>query len=438
MQKNDIYEIQITGMTDDGCGVGRLNGFAVFVPYTIVGETVRIVLIKVLKSYAVGKLIEVIKPSEHRTKSLCKNFYQCGGCALWHMSYDEELKFKKQKVADCLTRIAKLKNPRIENVVAADSFDRYRNKSQFPVTENGIGMYAAHSHRLIEMNDCLIASKAVKPIINSVRYWMKQFSVPAYNEHTGHGLIRNIYIRGGRSGSLVTIVTAKRELYRSKELIDELRACGTPICGIVQNVNVKNTNTILGSENKTLYGSGFLKDDIGGIEFEISPLSFYQVNKPQTKKLYQIAKECAGLTGSETLLDLYCGIGTIGLFMSDKVRRIIGIETSEAAVRDARRNAEINNITNAEYYSGKAEELIDLIKQKNYAPDVAVLDPPRKGCGKKLLSLRRIVYISCKPSTLARDIEQLAEYGFFPQRIIPVDMFPRTPHVETVVLLTKI
>ncbi len=445
MRRNDIFDIEITGMTDEGNGVGKLNGMAVFVPYTIIGETVKIVIIKVLKNYAVGKLIEVIKPSIERCRALCGNFYKCGGCALWHMSYDEELRFKRQKVTDCLTRIGGLRNPDVDAVVPSEKQIRYRNKSQFPVTPDGIGMYANHSHRLIEADDCLIASKSVKPVIRAVKYWMKKYSVPAYDETDGKGVIRNIYTRTGDSGVLVTIVTAKPNLARSKELVSEILNSCDNICGILQNINTKQTNVVLGAVNKVLYGKPYLTDTIGSVTFNISPLSFYQVNKAQTERLYSIAKEYAELSGHETVLDMYCGIGAIGQFMADKAGKIIGVEVVKQAVTDARVNAENNGILNAEYYAGNAEIVIDNILKQGDRPDVAILDPPRKGCDKKLLdalggiySLKKIVYISCKPSTLARDIKYLKSIGFTPQKITPVDLFPKTPHVETVCLMSRV
>lgn len=445
MQKNDIYEIEITGMTDEGDGVGRINGFAVFVPYTIIGETVRIILIKVLKNYAVGKLIEVIIPSKSRTKSACADFYKCGGCKLWHMSYEEELLFKKKKVFDCLKRIGGFDNINIDDVVPSSKISRYRNKSQFPVTPEGIGMYAVHSHRLIEMNDCLISSEVNKPILESVNYWMKKFGIEAYDELSDSGLIRNIYTRTGKSGTLVCIVTNGQTLPRKKELIDEIINCGTTICGIVQNINIGKTNVLLGKEAKTLYGNAELTDNISDIEFSISPLSFYQINKPQTEKLYSLAREYADLKGHETVLDMYCGIGTIGQFMARSAGKIIGVEVVPQAIKDAKDNAKHNGIENAEYYCGKAESIIKQIVNSGEKPDIAILDPPRKGCDKKLLdvlsdikSLNKIIYISCKPSTLARDLKYLNDKGFAPQKITPVDMFPRTPHVETVCLMSRV
>ncbi len=444
MQKNDIYEIEITGMTDDGNGVGRAEGIAVFVPYTIPGETVRIIIIKIMKNYAVGKLIDVLNPSQERVKSDCKYFYQCGGCALRHMSYDEELKIKQQKIYDCFSRIGRFDNLKINDIIPAASRQRYRNKSQFPVTPDGIGMYANHSHRIIELDDCLISHESSKRIINAVRYWQKTYSVPSYDEKTCRGTIRNIYTRRGKSGTLVCIVTATRSLPHTDELIEELKNCNTDICGILQNINSKNTNVVLGNETITLWGSSELIDNIGHVEFFISPLSFYQVNKKQTERLYAIAREFANLKGYEMIWDMYCGIGTIGQFMADRCKKIIGVEVVPDAVENAVRNANHNKIYNAEYYCGKAEDIITDLVKRGETPDTVFLDPPRKGCDKRLIdvlskinTLKKIIYISCKPSTLARDAKIFAENNFKIESVTPVDMFPGTNHVETVCLLTR-
>lgn len=445
MKKNEIYEIKITGMTDDGSGVGRCEqGIAVFVPYTIIGETVRVNIIKVMKSYAVGKLIEVVKPSRERVRPECEYFYKCGGCALWHMSYDEELKFKEQKVSDCLTRIGGFDNIKINPIVASDSRSRYRNKSQFPVTPDGIGMYANHSHRLIEVDDCIISNPNAKKIVAAVKFWMKTSGALAYDEQSGEGLIRTIYIRFGNSGALVCLITAKENIPDKSKLIEELKSCGGDVCGIIQNINSKNTNVVLGKETKTLWGDSELCDNIGNCEFYISPHSFYQINNPQTEKLYGLARDCADLSGDEVVLDMYCGIGTIGQFIAKNCKKVIGVEIVPEATENAKRNAKLNDIKNAEYFCGKSETVISDLLKSNESPDVVVLDPPRKGCDIKLLealskikSLKKIVYISCKPSTLARDAKILTSYGFEISSVTPVDMFPATPHVECVVLMTK-
>lgn len=444
MKKNDIFEIEITGMTDDGSGVGRAEGMAVFVPHTIVGETVSVLIVKLMKNYAIGKLLEVIKPSPERVKADCEYYYKCGGCALRHMSYDEELRFKQKKVEDCFLRIGGFENLNINPIIPFVSRSRYRNKSQFPVTPEGIGMFANHSHRLIEISDCLISAEASKRITDAVRYWMKTCGAEPYDEKTGKGTVRNIYTRCGSSGTLVCIVTKTRELPYSAELVEELKACGADVCGVVQNINPKDTNVVLGKETKTLWGAGELIDNIGKTKFYISPLSFYQVNKKQTERLYNTALKCADLKGDEILWDMYCGIGTIGQYMADKCKKVIGVEVVPEAIENAVRNAKLNNIKNAEYYCGKAEKVIESLIALGETPDTVILDPPRKGCDKRLLEtlcgiegLNKIVYISCKPSTLARDAKILADRNFKIKTVTPVDMFPATPHVETVCLLSR-
>ncbi len=442
MQKNEVYEVEITGMTDEGDGVGRVDNMAVFVPYTSVGERVRILIVKVLKTYAFGKLLEVITPSTHRRKSECPYFYQCGGCQLWHMDMEEELAYKQQKVTDCLNRLGKL-DIEAKPVANPSTETRYRNKAQFPVTPEGIGFYRRNSHTVIPIEDCLIQGEWNKEIIGAVKEWMEEFNIPAYDEKTHQGLIRHIYTRRGESGIFITLVTAKAELAHKGELIECLLGLHLPICGIIQNINEKTTNVVLGKENKTLWGEGYLIDSIGKVKFQISPLSFYQVNPEATLKLYQLAQDFAGLTGKEVLWDLYCGIGTIGLFMASRAKKVIGVEIIPDAVENARVNAKLNGITHAEYYCGKAEDLALKLVEQGGEPDVVILDPPRKGCDAKLLQTvaevapKRIVYVSCKPSTLARDLKYLTENGYIVKKVVPVNMFPKTEHIECVVQLCR-
>ncbi len=442
MQKNDMFEIEITGMTDDGDGVGRADGMAVFVPYTIVGETVRVLIVKVMKTYAFGKLLDVIHPSIHRRKAECPYFYQCGGCQLWHMDMEEELAYKRQKVEDCLRRIGKL-DAEVESVRLASEEIRYRNKAQFPVTPEGIGFYRRNSHTVIPMTDCLIQGEWNQTIVQAVDTWMKANDIPAYCEETKKGLVRHIYTRYGESGILVTLVMTQKEIPQEKALITSILSTGLPIAGIIQNLNAKATNVVLGRENHTLWGKDYLIDKIGRVKFKISPLSFYQVNPAATLRLYEIAKKFAGLSGKEVLWDLYCGIGTIGLFMAEQAKQVIGVEVVPAAIENAKENAILNGVENSEFYCGKAEELAPMLLEKHGRPNAVVLDPPRKGCEESLLQTvvnakpERIVYVSCKASTLARDLRYLSEHGYMVKRVVPVNMFPKTSHVECVTLLTK-
>lgn len=442
MQKNEVYEVEITGMTDEGDGVGRVNSMAVFIPYTLPGERVRIIIVKVLKHYAFGKLLEVLKPSLHRVKAECPYFYQCGGCQLWHMDLEAELNYKRQKVQDCLTRIAGL-DIEVEPTLAPGERLRYRNKAQFPVTSAGIGLFRRNSHTVIPVEDCLIQGKWNMEIISVVQGWMKKYEIPPYDEERDSGFLRNIYTREGESGILVTLVTRERKFPHPDALVQELRALEIPIVGILQNINLKKTNVVLGTEMRILWGEKELTDRIGHVKFHISPLSFYQVNAEGTLCLYETVREFAGLSGKEVLWDLYCGIGTIGLFLASEVKRLAGIEIVPEAVENARTNARLNGIENAEYYCGKAEKLAPSLMREGGRPDVVILDPPRKGCDAALLDTvlkaapRRIVYVSCKPSTLARDLKILAAGGYGVRRAIPVNMFPCSAHVETVVKLVR-
>ena len=442
MNKNDVFEIEITGMTDEGDGVGRAEGIAVFVPYTIVGEVVRVHIIKVNKSYAIGKLLDVVRPSEHRLKSECEYFYKCGGCQLWHMDYEAELEFKHQKVADCIKRIGGIDVP-VSPVIGADNLCRYRNKVQLPVSEKGIGFYRKNSHDVIDMDDCLLQTEESRELVALIREWISEYNIEPYDEKTDKGVLRHIYIRSGREGILLTLVSKEEKLPFADKLAEKLKESDIPVVGLVLNINSKPTNVVLGSKNIVLYGKGSLSDNIGDVEFEISPNSFYQVNKEQTYKLYSTALKMAELHGGETVWDLYCGIGTLGQFMAKSAAKIAGIEIVPQAVADGERNARKNEIYNAEYFCGAAEKLAPELIKKGYKPDVVILDPPRKGCDEKLLETvvrskpKRIVYVSCKPSTLARDLKYLEEKGYKTTEIVPCDMFPRTSHVETVVLLQR-
>ncbi len=443
MRKNEIYDIEITGMTEEGDGVGRVESMAVFIPYTIPGELVQAVIVKVNKTYAFGKLLSVIRPSSQRQKAECPYFYQCGGCQLWHMSMEAELSYKQQKVTDCLKRLGGL-SLTAEAVQSPGEETRYRNKGQFPVTVDGIGFYKKNSHKVIPMTDCPIQGAWNQKIISAVSAWMEEAKASAYDEKKDRGMIRHIYTRSGENGVLVTLVTRTESIPGVPLLIEKLLKTGVQIAGILQNINPKKTNVVLGRETKVLWGEDYLLDSIGGVQFRISPLSFYQVNPKATETLYALAEEFADLKGNEVLWDLYCGIGTIGQFMAKKTGKILGVEIVEAAVENARENAIRNGIENATYFCGKAEELAPSLVEEYGRPDVVILDPPRKGCEESLLETvaesapKRIVYVSCKPSTLARDLRYLTEHGYRLERVVPVNMFPRSSHVECVVKLSRV
>lgn len=443
MNKNDIFKTEITGITDDGCGVGKAEGMAVFVPYALPGELVEIIIVKVNKNYAFGKLNTVIKPSPYRTKSECPYFYKCGGCQYQNVDYSEELRIKRQTVSDCIRRIGGIDAP-IPEVLGAENTREYRNKGQFPVSADGIGIYAPHSHRVIDMDSCIIQNRENSRVMRAVREWMSEYDIPPYSEEHDSGTVRHIYTRTGGGKITVCIVTKTPDIPHPDALIDKLSAYVPNISGILHNINRDKTNVVLGKNFRTLWGDDFLIDSIESRRFKISPLSFYQVNNAQTEVLYDKVLEFADLHGGETVWDLYCGIGTIGQYLADKAARVIGVEIVPAAIDNAKENARLNKLDNTEYYCGSAEKITPILLGKKLSPDVIILDPPRKGCDASLIETavkaapKKIVYVSCKPSTLARDLKLFADKGYETLKIQPVDMFPRTAHVECVVLLTKV
>ncbi len=442
MNKNEIYEILITGITDDGSGVGRINNMAVFVPFALLGERVRIIIIKVLKSYAVGKILDVLTPSESRTKAECEHFYRCGGCSFWNMTYEEELLYKHKTVDDCIKRIAKL-DTEVLPVKGAESIRYYRNKAQFPVSASGIGIYAQKSHRVVDMDFCLIQSPETEKIVAAVRKWMNDFNVPPYDEQTHSGSVRHIYIRSGKDETMVVIVTRDNELKAADELVKRIIDADKKVCSVMQNVNEKRTNVVLGDRMKLIWGRDYIVDSIGDKKFKISPFSFYQVNNAQTKVLYDIAADFAKVSDKDIVWDMYSGIGTIGQYAAFNAKKTVGVEIVKSAVENAKENSKLNKLDNFEYYLGAAEDISDGLLKKGLKPDIIFLDPPRKGCDKALLDTviksgaKKVVYISCKPSTLARDLAFLTENGYEVKKIQPVDLFPRTHHVETVVLMLR-
>lgn len=444
MNKNDVFTITIDGMTEDGSGVGRVDGgFAVFVPYALMGEVVSVKILKVQKRYAFGKVLEIISPSPMRTTPACEHFYRCGGCQYFHCQYIEELKYKEQKIRDTLAHIGGI-NTDVSPIIGALDPLRYRNKAQFPVSEAGVGFFSQRSHNVINIDSCIIQNPVCGAIVQCVRDWMQRCGVEPYNESKNTGNVRHIYIRSGYSGGeiLVCIVTKETELKFHEFLIDDLLSINPNITGIVQNINPKPTNVILGNRSNVLYGRDFIYDNIGELTYKISLNSFYQVNSHQTKVLYDTAVSALNLSGDEVVWDLYSGIGTIGLYMAKSAKRIVGVEIVPSAVLDARENAKLNDIVNTDFYEGAAEDVAPKLLAGGCVPDVIVVDPPRKGCDAALLNTivlakpKKVLYISCKPSTLARDIAVLKGFGYTPTFVQPVDMFARTAHVETVVLLS--
>ena len=451
LQKNQIIPLTITGMTAEGNGVGHAeDGMAVFVPFTAVGDTLSCRVLKVQSRCAFGKIEELLTRSEHRVDAVdCPVFGKCGGCAFRHVTYEAECAYKWQRVADALKRIGGLDITPMP-LVACDHPDHYRNKGQYPVVAGEhrplIGLYAARSHRVVEQRNCLLQPNAFTAVLDTVGKWAKKVGVVPYDEATGQGLLRHIYIREGfQSGELmVCLVCTSGKIPESQLLVDMLKEATPQLASLMVNLNKRDTNVVLGEESFSLYGKPYIVDRLCGLNFRLSPLSFYQVNAPQAERLYGLAKEAAALTGEETLLDLYCGTGTIGLSMADKAKRLIGVEITPEAVEDARQNAADNGIRNARFISADAAKAAAQLEKEGVRPDVVILDPPRKGCDTALIETvvrmapDRVVYVSCDPATLARDLKLFDTLGYQTQRVTPVDMFPRTHHVESVASLTRL
>ncbi len=448
INKNDEFEMMITGYTSEGGGVGKHDGIAVFVENTAIGDIILCHIIKAKKNYAVGKAVKIIKKSKERILPECEAFNSCGGCSFWHIKYDAELKYKEEKVKEDFKRIAHFE-PEFEKIIPSPVQKYYRNKAQYPVRrENGnlqIGFYAKKSHRVIDCSDCLLQPAEFTKITEIIRKWINNYNIPVFSENIGCGLIKHIYLRKATETNeiMVCLVINGDDLPEADELTAELKNVDG-FATLIININKKNGNTVLGENCKTVYGKGYITDVLCGVKVKLSPLSFYQVNHDCAQILYEKAAEYAGLTGNETVLDLYCGTGTIGLSMADKVKFLYGAEIVPDAVKDAKINAGLNGIKNAEFICGDAFKAAEELKERKITPDVVILDPPRKGCSPELLktvseiSPERIVYVSCDPATLARDCERLLPLGYKTEKVTPVDMFPRTSHVETVVLMSKV
>lgn len=449
IKKNSIYKLEITGMTHEGQGVGRIDGFTVFVDDAILGEIVEITIIKINKSFAIGKLLSISSSSPKRITPFCPVFEKCGGCSLQHMDYQAQLEFKTNLVKENIKRIGKLENIKVHDTIGMDTPFNYRNKAQYPVgIEKGkpvTGFYSKRSHRIIGTDYCGIQDKLSNKIMTIVNEFIISTDLSVYDEITNKGLVRHIITRVGfrTDEVMVIIVVNGKKLPNETILIEKLTTQVPEIKSIFLNINTQNTNIIFGNENVKIFGNNTIIDKIGKFLFNISPLSFFQINSIQTDVLYEKAIEYAGLSGTETVFDLYCGIGTISLFLSQKAKKVYGVEIIEDAIIDARKNAEINNITNTEFIAGEAEKVIPELYKNGIKADVVVVDPPRKGCDQALLDTliqmqpERIVYVSCNPSTLARDLNFLSENGYMAIEVQPVDMFPHTAHVEAIILMTR-
>ncbi len=450
MKKNDIIEFEITDITGQGSGIGRVDGMAVFVPMTAVGDKITARILKVKKNYAFGKLESIIEESKMRIEPDCKCYSKCGGCAFRHITYEEELKIKEQRVYDALTRIGKINDYNMHPIIGCNTPNGYRNKSQIPIGKNKdnkviMGFYGNHSHRIIDNDHCSLHPKEFDDIAEVFRTWITKYNIKVYDEITHKGLIRHLYIRYASKNEqiLVCPVINGSDIPYKDELVRMLKDCSSKIVSIVLNINKEKTNVILGNKCVTIYGNDYITDELCGLNFNISPISFYQVNRSQTELLYSVAEQYAALTGSQLVIDLYCGAGTIGLSMAKKAKKVIGVEIIPQAIDNAKENAKINGISNAEFICSDSAAAAEMLLQKGITPDVVIIDPPRKGCSETVIdsivkmSPKRVVYVSCDPETLARDLAIFDSKSYKICDVTPVDMFPRTAHVETVVLLSK-
>ena len=445
LAKNQEHTVTIEGYGEGGMGVARIDGRVVFVHGALRGEKCRVLILKTLKSAAFAKVLEVIEPSSERITPDCPYFPRCGGCTYRHIRYEEELRLKKQRVQDNLSRIGG-SDVTVEEILGARDTLRYRNKAQYPVSKDGtVGFYRARTHEVIECEHCLLVKPEADAAAEALREYMQSCRVAGYDEKTGRGLVRHLYIRSNAAGeSLVCVLVNGDKLPKEDRLVTLLRDACPKCTGIVLGTNTKKGNVILGDRYRTLWGSDRLEDTLCGKTFRLSVPSFYQVNRVQAERLYAKAIEFAGLTGQETVLDLYCGAGTITLALSDHAKKVLGAEIVPEAIDDARENAARNGVKNAEFFCGDASDVAKKLARENLSPDVITVDPPRKGLAADVVESiaemqpGRVVYVSCDSATMARDVKRLADLGYTAQRACAVDMFPRADHVETVCLLSKL
>ena len=447
VSKNETVTVKFEDLTHDGSGVAKVEGYPLFVPFALPGETAVVKVVKVNKTHGFGRLEEIIEKSPDRVDYPCSLHKECGGAQLLHMSYEGQLRAKEKQVRDTLERIGGLKGVKVHPVLGMDNPWSYRNKVQVPVGEKDgkvvVGYYRKRSHTIVDMENCDVELSMDDSIVLKVRDILVDNGISPYNEEQHRGTIRHIMVRWAKETGeiMIVLVTRTRTLPNHEQIVKDIRKAIPNVKSIVQNINVKRTNVILGDRNVTLWGTSTITDYIGEVKFAISPRSFYQVNPVQTKVLYEKALEYAGLHGEETVIDAYCGIGTISLFLAQKAKKVYGVEIVEDAVRDAKKNAELNGIANAEFVTGAAEEVMAEWTKQGIKADVVVVDPPRKGCDETLLHSildmkpKRVVYVSCNPGTLARDLKVLEEGGYSTVEVQPVDMFPQTTHVESVAKL---
>lgn len=446
--KGRTYELQIDRLGTSGEGVGRYENFTVFVPNALPGENVSVIIEEVKNSYARGRIKQILHESVDRVAPLCELYEECGGCQLQHLSYEAQLRAKRAQVVDALIHIGKLPQIPVMETLRAEEPWNYRNKMQFPIGRNSgkivIGCFAQGSHRIINTENCHIQRAENNDLANAAREIAEQLHIPVYNEDTHKGVLRHIVGRVGRSNDLMAIiVTATKQLPRAKDFVRMMRECLPNLVSVHQNIQTYRNNVIMGRDTQLLWGRPTIIDSLGRLNFHISPRSFFQVNTRQAERLYEQALAYADLHGTETVIDAYCGTGTITLFLAQKARKVYGIEIVQPAILDARKNARDNNVKNAEFIVGDATAVMPALYKQGIRPDVVVVDPPRAGCTETVLRTfanmkpQRIVYVSCNPATLARDLAILKELGYLAQEVQPVDLFPQTSHVENVCLLRK-
>ena len=457
LKKNDTATVKIEDIGTGGEGIGKVDGYTLFVKDAIIGDTVEVKVIKAKKNYGYGRLMKILTPSADRVEPKCPVARQCGGCQIQEMSYESQLAFKQNMVRNNLLRLGGLAEDAYEMcpIIGMEEPFYYRNKAQYPVGQDHdgniiMGFYAGRTHAIIDNTDCTIGAKGNQEILEAIKTFMQENAIKPYNEISGTGLVRHVLIRTGfQTGEvMVCLVINGKKLANADKLVDKLKD-KKGMTSIMLNFNTEKTNVILGKKCETLWGRAYIEDYIGDVKYQISPLSFFQVNPQQTTKLYQKALEYAGLTGNETVWDLYCGIGTISLFLAKQAKKVYGVEIVPQAIEDANNNAKINNISNAEFFVGKAEEVLpefyenEAKEGRKAHADVIVVDPPRKGCDEVLLDTivkmqpDRMVYVSCDSATLARDLKFMTANGYRVVKVQPVDQFAHSVHVEAVCLLSK-
>ncbi|TDL30596.1 23S rRNA (uracil(1939)-C(5))-methyltransferase RlmD [Jeotgalibacillus sp. S-D1] len=447
VKKNDVLQVTIEDLTHEGHGVGKVEGYPLFIPNALPGEAIDVKVVKTTKNYGFGRLMEWHEKSPDRVEPPCPVYDRCGGCQLQHLSYEGQLKAKQKQVQEVLARIGKLPHVPVHPTIGMEEPWRYRNKSQVPIGRSDgrviSGFYAKRSHEIVDVNQCIIQEQVSDQVMQLVKEKANELGIQPYDELRHKGVLRHVVIRYGRTSGevMVVLVTRSNHVPHLSELVDMLKENIKGLTSIVHNVNNQKTNVIMGDQTTVLWGREVIYDSIGNIQFAISARSFYQINPVQTEVLYQTALEYAELTGEESVVDAYCGIGTISLFLAQKAKKVYGVEIVEQAIEDAKINAELNGIDNAEFEAGPAEVVIPRWHKEGKKADVIVVDPPRKGCDEALLTTilemkpKRVVYVSCNPGTLARDLRVLEDGGYQTKKVQPVDMFPQTSHVEAVAVL---